>query len=75
MCAKHGGNKTRAPVAFGLGGAALKLSGGSTGLTNELSGRGEVKGRNKEELRKIELEKVKMEREGRGMEGSPRQSS
>lgn len=57
------------------GGAALKLSGGSTGLTNELSGRGEVKGRNKEELRKIELEKVKMEREGRGMEGSPRQSS
>lgn len=77
MCAKHGGNKTRAPVAFGLGGggAALKLSGGSTGLANELSGRGEVKGRNKEELRKIELEKVKMEREGRGMEGSPRQSS
>lgn len=57
------------------GGAALKLSGGSTGLANELSGRGEVKGRNKEELRKIELEKVKMEREGRGMEGSPRQSS
>lgn len=51
------------------GGAALKLSGGSTGLANELSGRGEVKGRNKEELRKIELEKVKMEREGRGMEG------
>lgn len=57
------------------GGAALKLSGGSTGLANELSVRGEVKGRNKEELRKIELEKVKMEREGRGMEGSPRQSS
>lgn len=51
------------------GGAALKLSGGSTGLANELSVRGEVKGRNKEELRKIELEKVKMEREGRGMEG------
>lgn len=70
MCAKHGGNKTRAPVAFGLGGgAALKLSGVQLGSLMRFQGEVKVKGRNKEELCKIELEKVKMEREGREMEG------
>lgn len=57
------------------GGAALKLSGVQLGSLMRFQGEVKVKGRNKEKLRKIELEKVKMEW-GRGRNGgSPRQSS
>lgn len=63
--------RNRVPGAFGRGSSLAEW--GSTGLTNEALERSEVKG-DKEKLRKIELEKAKMERKERNG-GSPQQSS